>query len=90
MGRTSPSTTATDVDRGRESGPFLFTAMNASTRPYSFELFPPRTPEGSAKLPAIVGKLAAVKPAFFMAVTQLGSDRIEVNAPLGFTAPREE
>lgn len=39
--------------------------MNASTRPFSFELFPPRTPEGSAKLPAVVGKLAAVRPAFF-------------------------
>jgi methylenetetrahydrofolate reductase (NADPH) len=32
---------------------------------YSFELFPPRTPEGAAKLPAVVSKLAAVKPAFF-------------------------
>lgn len=33
--------------------------------PFSFELFPPRTPEGAAKLPAVVAKLAAVKPAFF-------------------------
>src|SRR5689334_22669904 len=32
---------------------------------FSFELFPPRTPEGAAKLPAIVKKLAAVKPAYF-------------------------
>nr|WP_293249274.1 methylenetetrahydrofolate reductase [NAD(P)H] [Panacagrimonas sp.] len=32
---------------------------------FSFELFPPRTPEGATRLPAIVGKLAAVKPAFF-------------------------
>jgi methylenetetrahydrofolate reductase (NADPH) len=32
---------------------------------FSFELFPPRTPEGAAKLPAIVAKLAAVKPAYF-------------------------
>lgn len=32
---------------------------------YSFELFPPRTPEGAAKLPAVVAKLASVKPAFF-------------------------
>ena len=38
-------------------------AMNSQS--YSFELFPPRTPEGSAKLPAVVAKLAAVKPAFF-------------------------
>lgn len=32
---------------------------------FSFELFPPRTPEGAAKLPAVVEKLAAVKPGFF-------------------------
>jgi len=32
---------------------------------FSFELFPPRTPEGAAKLPAVVKKLAAVRPAYF-------------------------
>ena len=32
---------------------------------FSFELFPPRTPEGQAKLPAVIGRLAAVKPAYF-------------------------
>lgn len=32
---------------------------------YSFELFPPRTPAGWDKLPALIGELAAVKPAFF-------------------------
>lgn len=32
---------------------------------FSFELFPPRTPEGVAKLPDIVKKLATVKPGFF-------------------------
>jgi len=32
---------------------------------FSFELFPPRTPEGVAKLPAVIGELAAVRPAFF-------------------------
>jgi methylenetetrahydrofolate reductase (NADPH) len=32
---------------------------------FSFELFPPRTPEGLAKLPAVIGELAAVRPAFF-------------------------
>ena len=32
---------------------------------FSFELFPPRTPEGVAKLPAIVEQLAAVKPNYF-------------------------
>ena len=32
---------------------------------FSFELFPPRTPEGVAKLPAILDRLAAVHPAYF-------------------------
>jgi methylenetetrahydrofolate reductase (NADPH) len=32
---------------------------------FSFELFPPRTPEGAAKLPAIVRRLAAAGPAYF-------------------------
>ena len=32
---------------------------------FSFELFPPRTPEGQAKLPGAIGRLAAVKPAYF-------------------------
>lgn len=32
---------------------------------FSFELFPPRTPAGAEKLPAIVAQLAAVRPAFF-------------------------
>jgi len=32
---------------------------------FSFELFPPRTPEGAAKLPAVVRKLAALKPHYF-------------------------
>ena len=32
---------------------------------FSFELFPPRTPEGAAKLPAVVKKLASVKPKYF-------------------------
>ncbi|WP_028081724.1 methylenetetrahydrofolate reductase [NAD(P)H] [Solimonas soli] len=36
-----------------------------STIHFSFELFPPRTPEGAAKLPATVARLAAVQPAFF-------------------------
>jgi methylenetetrahydrofolate reductase (NADPH) len=37
----------------------------ADTLSFSFELFPPRTPEGAAKLPAIVKRLAAVQPAYF-------------------------
>jgi len=32
---------------------------------YSFELFPPRTPEGVAKLPAVIGQLAAARPNYF-------------------------
>ena len=32
---------------------------------FSFELFPPRTPEGLAKLPAVIGQLASVGPEFF-------------------------
>ncbi len=37
----------------------------ASPLSFSFELFPPRTPEGVAKLPAVIGQLAAVKPNYF-------------------------
>ena len=36
-----------------------------SRHSFSFELFPPRTPEGVAKLPAIISQLAAVQPDFF-------------------------
>jgi methylenetetrahydrofolate reductase (NADPH) len=32
---------------------------------FSFELYPPRTPEGVAKLPAVIEQLAAVRPHFF-------------------------
>jgi methylenetetrahydrofolate reductase (NADPH) len=32
---------------------------------FSFELFPPRTPENMAKLPAVIGQLAAVRPDYF-------------------------
>ena len=32
---------------------------------FSFELFPPRTPEGAAKLPATIAQLAALKPDYF-------------------------
>jgi len=37
----------------------------ASPLGFSFELFPPRTPEGVAKLPSIIGQLAAVRPDYF-------------------------
>jgi len=36
---------------------------------FSFELFPPRTPEAHAKLPAVIGQLAAMRPHYF-SVTQ--------------------
>jgi methylenetetrahydrofolate reductase (NADPH) len=32
---------------------------------FSFELFPPRTPEGVAKLPGVVSKLAELRPDYF-------------------------
>jgi methylenetetrahydrofolate reductase (NADPH) len=32
---------------------------------FSFELFPPRTPEGVGKLPAVIAQLATVKPNYF-------------------------
>jgi len=32
---------------------------------FSFELFPPRTPESAAKLPSVIQKLAAVSPSYF-------------------------
>src|SRR3974390_3716468 len=32
---------------------------------FSFELFPPRTPEGAAMLPQVIGELATVRPDFF-------------------------
>ncbi|MES2885282.1 MAG: methylenetetrahydrofolate reductase [NAD(P)H] [Pseudomonadota bacterium] len=32
---------------------------------FSFELFPPRTPQGWTNLPKLIGDLATVKPAFF-------------------------
>jgi methylenetetrahydrofolate reductase (NADPH) len=37
----------------------------ASPLSFSFELFPPRTPEGVAKLPAVIGQLATVRPKYF-------------------------
>jgi len=41
----------------------------SSPHTFSFELFPPRTPEGVAKLPAVIGQLAALCPDYF-SVTQ--------------------
>jgi methylenetetrahydrofolate reductase (NADH) len=39
--------------------------VKSSPLSFSFELFPPRTPEGVAKLPAVIGQLAAVRPNYF-------------------------
>jgi methylenetetrahydrofolate reductase (NADPH) len=39
--------------------------VKAATLHFSFELFPPRTPAGWEKLPALIADLAAVRPAFF-------------------------
>jgi len=36
-----------------------------SEREFSFELFPPRTPEAAAKLPGVLKKLASASPKFF-------------------------
>jgi methylenetetrahydrofolate reductase (NADPH) len=36
-----------------------------NTPHFSFELFPPRTPEAVAKLPAVISKLAAARPEYF-------------------------
>lgn len=35
------------------------------TPSFSFELFPPRTPEAAAKLPGVIAQLASVRPNFF-------------------------
>jgi methylenetetrahydrofolate reductase (NADPH) len=32
---------------------------------FSFELFPPRTPEGAARLPGVIAQLAALRPDYF-------------------------
>jgi methylenetetrahydrofolate reductase (NADPH) len=37
----------------------------SSIRGFSFELFPPRTPEGVAKLPSVINQLAALGPKYF-------------------------
>lgn len=39
--------------------------MNSQDLHFSFELFPPRTPQGWANLPKLIGELATVRPAFF-------------------------
>jgi methylenetetrahydrofolate reductase (NADPH) len=41
------------------------TLKTSSAHSFSFELFPPRTPEGVAKLPSVIAELAAVGPEYF-------------------------
>ena len=43
----------------------LFLAFATAHNTFSFELFPPRTPEAQAKLPAVIRQLAAVRPDYF-------------------------
>jgi methylenetetrahydrofolate reductase (NADPH) len=50
--------------------------MNAP-RTFSFELFPPRTPEGVAKLPAVIGQLAALRPDYFSVTHGAGGSEQE-------------
>jgi methylenetetrahydrofolate reductase (NADPH) len=48
----------------------------ASQVSFSFELFPPRTPESAAKLPEVIRQLAAVRPDYFSVTHGAGgSDR---------------
>jgi len=49
-----------------------------ATQPsFSFELFPPRTPEGVAKLPAVIAQLAAVRPNYFSVTYGAGGSEQE-------------
>lgn len=49
----------------------------ASAFSFSFELFPPRTAEGVAKLPAVLDQLAAARPAYFSVTYGAGgSDQV--------------
>ena len=44
---------------------------------FSFELFPPRTPEAAAKLPAVIEQLAAVRPKYFSITYGAGGSSVE-------------
>ena len=44
---------------------------------FSFELFPPRTPQGVAKLPAVIGQLAALGPDYFSVTHGAGGSEQE-------------
>jgi methylenetetrahydrofolate reductase (NADPH) len=44
---------------------------------FSFELFPPRTPEAQAKLPGVIAQLAALKPDYFSVTHGAGGSNQE-------------
>ncbi len=48
-----------------------------SSLTFSFELFPPRTPEGIAKLPDVIARLAAVRPDYFSVTHGAGGSNQE-------------
>jgi methylenetetrahydrofolate reductase (NADPH) len=62
--------------------------MNVPTR-FSFELFPPRTPEGAAKLPGVLTQLAAAKPDYFSVTHGAGGSDQEGTYETLLTVVRE-
>jgi methylenetetrahydrofolate reductase (NADPH) len=44
---------------------------------FSFELFPPRSPEAQAKLPSVIGQLAALRPDYFSVTHGAGGSEQE-------------
>jgi methylenetetrahydrofolate reductase (NADPH) len=59
------------------------------TQQFSFELFPPRTPEGAAKLPAVIRKLAEVAPKYFSVTHGAGGSTQEGTYETIVTVVRE-
>jgi methylenetetrahydrofolate reductase (NADPH) len=56
---------------------------------FSFELFPPRTPEGAAKLPGVLAQLAAAKPDYFSVTHGAGGSDQEGTYETLLTVVRE-
>jgi methylenetetrahydrofolate reductase (NADPH) len=48
-----------------------------SSLKFSFELFPPRTPEAAAKLPAVIEQLAAARPKYFSITYGAGGSSVD-------------
>ena len=64
--------------------------IGMTTQPkFSFELFPPRTPEGAAKLPAVIRKLAAAGPEYFSVTYGAGGSTQEGTYETLMTVVRE-